>query len=256
MQSWERYIIYPLCAIAIIITLCAVSWNISADKSGFVVGVLAVLVTALVGWQIWQAVNTRQELRDTRDDIRHEYEREIEAIRRNVEEDRRLNQSLRDDLERRIDERVNMRINDYDHAVAAVAQLSLARAPLAAHQVLEFVNERLGTNQATNLLHSGLIIITRALQNINDCSIKDNVEELYNGLGEILDMVDNDVKQFAIIQSRTIEDLIDEIKREQRISGISRTAILSRLDRLKTIIASINNSEISEIVSRNHNGTN
>lgn len=103
MQSWERYIVYPLCAIAIIITLCAVSWNISADKSGFVVGVLAVLVTALVGWQIWQAVNTRQELRDTRDDIRHEYEREIEEIRRNVEEDRRLNQSLRDDLERRID---------------------------------------------------------------------------------------------------------------------------------------------------------
>lgn len=256
MEWWERWMVYPLCGIAILLALCAASWNVSADKSGFVVGVLAVLVTTLVGWQIWQSVNTRQELRDTRDDIRHEYEREIAEIRSNVERDRQQNELLRNNLASRIDERINLRINDYDHAVAAIAQLCLARAPLAVHQALEFINERLGTNRATNLLHSGLIIITKALRNINDCSIKDNTEELYDGLHEILDMVDNDVKQFAIIQSRTIEDLIDEIKREQRISGISRTAILSRLDRLKTIIASINNSEISEIVSRNHNGTN
>lgn len=256
MQTWERYIVYPLCAIAIITTLCAVSWNISADKSGFIVGVLAVLVTALVGWQIWQAVNTRQELRDTRDEIRWEYENEIRQIRRDVSRDEQLNRSLRDSLENRIDERINLRINDYDHAVAAAAQLCLARAPLAVHQALEFVNERLGTNKATNLLHSGLITITRALRNINDCSIKDNTEELYDGLGEILDMIDKDIKQLAIIQPDTINDLIDEIKREQGISGLNRTALLLRLDRLKTIITSLNDSEISEIISRNHNGIN
>lgn len=256
MKSWERWVVYPLCIIAILFALCAASWDISADKSGFVVGVLAALVTVLVGWQIWQAVNTRQELRDTRDEIRREYENEIRQIRRDVSRDEQLNRSLRDSLENRIDERINFRINDYDHAVAAVAQLCLARAPLAVHQALEFVNERLGTNKATNLLHSGLIIITRALRNINDCSIKDNTEELYDGLGEILDLIDKDIKQLAIIQPRTIDDLIDEIKREQGISGLNRTALLLRLDRLKTIITSLNDSEISEIISRNHNGTN
>lgn len=256
MNGWERWIIYPLCIICTIICLCNMSWRIGADKSGFVVGVLAVLVTALVGWQIWQSVNARQELRATRDDIRREHELEIQEIRRGVETDRQLNQEFRDNLESRIDERINNRIHDYDRAVTAATQLCLARAPLAAHQVMEFVNEQLGTHRTTNLLHSAFSIITLALRNINDCTIKDNLDELYIGLSAILDMVDRDLKQYAVIQPETIDGLIDEVKREQRISNADRNNVLSRLNRLRAILTGLNDVDVSEIVSRNHNGVN
>lgn len=67
MRDWERWVVYPLCAICALICLCDMSWRIGADKSGFVVGVLAVLVTALVGWQIWQTIVSREEIREMRD---------------------------------------------------------------------------------------------------------------------------------------------------------------------------------------------
>lgn len=64
MKSWERWIVYPLCVIAILFALCAASWNICADKSGFIVGVLAVLVTTIVGWQIYYAIGMQEAVKN------------------------------------------------------------------------------------------------------------------------------------------------------------------------------------------------
>lgn len=63
MKWWERFIIYPLCGLALLLSICTVSWNISADKSGFVVGVFTILVTILVGWQLYSVIGMHEAVR-------------------------------------------------------------------------------------------------------------------------------------------------------------------------------------------------
>lgn len=80
MKSWERWVVYPMCIIAILFALCAASWNISADKSGFIVGVLAVLVTTIVGWQIYNAIGMQQIVKNY-DSLQRDFERSNEALK-------------------------------------------------------------------------------------------------------------------------------------------------------------------------------
>ena len=89
MKTLERWFVYPLCGIAILISLCAASWNISADESGFVVGVLGVLVTALVGWQVFNAIESSKIIRSL-DTLRSRFERQSNLLEAQDQRSRNL----------------------------------------------------------------------------------------------------------------------------------------------------------------------
>ncbi len=43
------------------------NWECEISPAGFVIGVLSALITFLVGWQIWQTMASREEIKEARD---------------------------------------------------------------------------------------------------------------------------------------------------------------------------------------------
>lgn len=57
----------------------------TTDFFGLVVGFFALLVTLLVGWQIWQTINTKQELHTAKQDIGHPLQAQLTALSNRVD---------------------------------------------------------------------------------------------------------------------------------------------------------------------------
>lgn len=75
MKDWERWIIYPLLTVCLIVSLVSVCHTHPRIESGFdymglIVGILSLLVTMLIGWQIYNALSLEQKVSN----IKKEYD--------------------------------------------------------------------------------------------------------------------------------------------------------------------------------------
>ena len=75
MKDWERWIIYPLLTVCLIVSLVSICHTHPRIESGFdymglIIGILTLLVTMLIGWQIYNALSLDQKVSD----IKKEYD--------------------------------------------------------------------------------------------------------------------------------------------------------------------------------------
>lgn len=73
MNRWWNITVYiglPFCIIGVIICLCVLCFRSTSDLGfdyiGVIVGILSLLVTVLIGWNIYQVIEIKQELRENK----------------------------------------------------------------------------------------------------------------------------------------------------------------------------------------------
>ena len=75
MKTHERWLVYPFLSISVIASVIAICRThprveLEFDYIGLIVGILALLVTTLIGWQIYNALNLDRKVSD----IKKEYD--------------------------------------------------------------------------------------------------------------------------------------------------------------------------------------
>ncbi len=75
MKTHERWLVYPFLSISVIASVIAICRTcprveLDFDYMGLIVGILALLVTMLIGWQIYNAMNLDRKVSD----IKQEYD--------------------------------------------------------------------------------------------------------------------------------------------------------------------------------------
>lgn len=87
MKKYERWIVYPISSIGIIIALFALCRNCSRtvgfNHIGDIVGILALLVTVLIGWNIYSAISIKEEWKDFKRDSENKLSK-IKNIESNI----------------------------------------------------------------------------------------------------------------------------------------------------------------------------
>lgn len=73
MDKYRNTITLILSAISIMVSVAALcrtyphTSELGMDYQGIIVGVLALLITVLIGWQIYTTINIKEELKDIKD---------------------------------------------------------------------------------------------------------------------------------------------------------------------------------------------
>lgn len=120
MNNRERFIIYPtlvICVIFSIFFLCnkfpriICEEGIYLDYIGIIIGILALLVTVLMGWNIYTVIDTKKVLNDAEkryEDFQGKTENDIQEIRRKTDEELKNIQSesekLKEESQRSIED--------------------------------------------------------------------------------------------------------------------------------------------------------
>lgn len=90
MKKYGNIVILILSVISTIISIIAIcrvcpnTSELGLDYQGIIVGMLALLVTALIGWQIYIAINVKEELKEIKA-LRKEIDGKINAMRKEME---------------------------------------------------------------------------------------------------------------------------------------------------------------------------
>lgn len=116
MNNWELFIIYPILVISIIFLrnefpniIC--EEGVYLDYIGIIVEILALLVTVLMGWNIYTVIDTKKVLNDAEKrykDFQEKTEKDIQEIRRKTDEELKKIQSesekLKEESQRSIED--------------------------------------------------------------------------------------------------------------------------------------------------------
>lgn len=81
MKSWERWIVYILLFIVLILSIISICrtcprTDLGFDYMGVIIGLLSLLVTFLLGWNIYQVLNIKQ----TKEQIQKEVDEKIRRV--------------------------------------------------------------------------------------------------------------------------------------------------------------------------------
>lgn len=96
MKYWERYIIYSLLAILIIldfILLCREyprTSNLGFDYVGVIIAIFSLLITILIGWHISEVISIRNIRKDTDRNVEFKLKEQGEQIKNEIKDNMRL----------------------------------------------------------------------------------------------------------------------------------------------------------------------
>lgn len=82
MKTHERWLVYPFLSISVIASVIAICRTcprveLDFDYMGLIVGILALLVTILIGWQIWNLIDFDRRVKSKINEDRKKLQREI-----------------------------------------------------------------------------------------------------------------------------------------------------------------------------------
>lgn len=197
--------------------------NLGFDYMGVIVGILALLVTLLVAWQIYNTIRST-----------HQIER--------IEEDFK-------DLERTIDNRVTERMNVLEREASAMICVSLAKSPIHLHQFSEALNKRFDKKGVTNMLNHSLYYFAAGLDNLNPLSNSDNYDDIYEGLETTIQLIEECRSVLRVLHVGIIDAVIKGIKNDKNPhdgkngEGVNKKMLVSRLERIKTDVLAFKEAE-------------
>lgn len=180
--------------------------------------VMGVLVTLLVGWQIYSTIRSTEQI----EKIENEFSR----------------------LEKSVEQIMDDKIKEYDYEVGAMMFLTMGKGPAQLHQFMEFLNLQLNKNFATDLLNQSLNHLGLALQSINHNPKSPNYNSLYEALLSVVGLIEKCEKSLTKIETGNIDIVIKGITDDSTPhEGVDKKSILDRLKAIKknvNIIKSIN----------------
>lgn len=179
-----------------------------------IASVLAILVTVLVGWQVWQALISREQIRD------------IEMRMKG--------------LEQNLTERINKGITDYDIENQAQLYYAMGRSSLQLHTAIETINQAIPKVIHTSLIAHSFINIGLAMQLLKAHPNSKNYKLLYEGLTTTIQECENCEKSLQHINQSAIDRIIDAVKADKEFrEGFDKDNIVSRLEKIKASVAAI-----------------
>ncbi|MDE6453372.1 MAG: hypothetical protein K2L27_04120 [Muribaculaceae bacterium] len=127
----------------------------SNSSAGIIVATLSVIVTLLVGWQIWQTINARQEIEQTRERLKEEYEGKISDILDKFKD-------FKIEVESKVSSIINKEIQEYDNNNQAMLELLWATNHMMLNQFSEAFNRLVvaleKSNDAENSKHTDQLL--------------------------------------------------------------------------------------------------
>jgi hypothetical protein len=107
MKKWERWIVYPILAISISFSLAVIckwlprilninesgQYDLGFDYMGVIVGILSLLVTVLIGWNIYQLVDFKGKLKQI-NLLSEKQEKEINYIHNKADYNQAINYAI------------------------------------------------------------------------------------------------------------------------------------------------------------------
>lgn len=207
--AWS--IIFSLAAT--IMSLCSLANKnervLGFDYLGVIVGILALLVTLLVAWNIFSTIRATSQIDRIEREFRH--------------------------LEKVIGRTIDLKIKDYDYEVAAMINLCLGKSPIQLHQFTEMLNKEFEKNISTNMLNQCLYNLGIGLQNLNHTPNSNNFNNLYGVLYMVIDLIEKCERSLKLMETRNIDKVISEIQNDKVAhEGVDKKTLISRLEKIKT----------------------
>lgn len=189
------------------------------DKSvkvefSLIASVLAILVTVLVGWQVWQALISREQIRDMETRIK--------------------------DIEQNLVDKITKGIADYDIENQAQLYYVMGRSTMQVHGAIEAINKTVPSIIHTDLINISFWNIGFAMQLLKAHPNSKNYKLLYNALTSTIQACEDCEKSLQLIEIANIDRLINAVRSDNEFrEGFDKDNIVSRLEKIKTSVAAI-----------------
>ncbi|MCI9284362.1 MAG: hypothetical protein HFJ91_00810 [Muribaculaceae bacterium] len=215
---------------AIIMSICALAHEcpreygegkLGFDYLGVIVGILALLVTLLVAWNIFSTIRATSQIDRIERQFRH--------------------------LEKTIGRTIDRKIKDYDYEVAAMINFTLGKCPVQLHQFTEMLNKHFERNIATNMLDQCLFNLGMGLQNLNHRPDSGNFNNLYGAINMVVSLIEDCERSLKLMNVKNIDKVITEIKNDKVAhEGVDKKSLISRLENIKSNVEKLNQGKDSD----------
>lgn len=195
--------------VAIIIGVIAIATryprtDLSMDYLGLIVGILSLLVTVLLGWQIFQVI----DLRKTKEEI---------------------------------NERIDNKFEDFNSYVDAISFSNLCKMYHQTFILLNQISLKTGTKRpTTDLLEGCFSHIGNAFERYNTSPIKNLLPDLYYELISLIGYVEDFNNELKSIKPDTIRRVINGVMEDSNTpNDIDKHSIIKRLLDIQSIIENL-----------------
>lgn len=188
------------------------------DKSvkvefSLIASVLAILVTVLVGWQVWQALISREQIRN------------IEARLRN--------------LEQSTTQIIDDKILHYDIENQSLQYFIMGRSSMQLHGIVESINNNSHLNIKTDLLAQSFGNIGLGMQQLKKHPNSENYKHLYNALETTIKECERCEKSLEFIDIKDIDRILDAIQNDNEYREHNKQDLIHRLESIKSAVMTI-----------------
>lgn len=191
---------------AIIMSIIAIATryprtDLSMDYMGVIVGILSLLVTVLLGWQIFQVI----DLRKTKEEI---------------------------------DKRIDVKFEDFNSYVDATSFFNLCKMYHQTFNLLNQISLKTETKRpTTDLLEGCFSHIGNAFEQCNASPIKNLLPDLYSELKSLIGYVEDFNKELKNVKLDTIRKVINGVMEDSNTpNDIDKHSIIKRLLNIQSII--------------------
>ena len=117
---------------------------------------------------------------------------------------------------------------DYDKHVASSVCLAMGKVSAHSHLIVSALNK------TSNALNQALDHVAQAFENINQCTIKDNIPSAYEALNSLITTIENQLSWLLRIETSTLQRVIKAIMQDNsNIGDIDKINVLNRLMELQ-----------------------
>lgn len=191
----------------------------NSDKISFslVTSVMAILVTVLVGWQVWQAFVSREQINRIEDKVR--------------------------DIEQTVQTRIEERIKSYDVGNSVLQNFIMGRSSIQLHEIVKKINEEILLKQTsekavkTDLIDQSFSYIGQALQKLKQSPENEAYNFIYHAL--IATIEEFNIARHSILDVKTenIDRIIDAVSHDEVFrDGVNKEQLLRQLNDIKSVL--------------------
>ena len=213
--------------------------HLNFDYLGVIVGFFTLLVTLLVGWNIYSTIKARDELGKAKDDLVGDLNTKLQKYEKCCSNG--MNkiadiESLLDGYDKKVDKsNVDMRL--YAKSLSDLSIASLRR------QTLLILEVACKTTFSSNLYNESLYYIGNALEYANQSTIKDSINPICNELYVLTkNILDRKLsKHVEAIEIRNIDRIFDEIGKINKDDYYAVNDIIINLEEIRKFRQGENN---------------